>query len=97
MSNSTQVEDNVYFDKTVGFIYLFCWSRFPRRLKEKTMKIPCLYAFILCLFFVPLTGCGLETGPGVVTQNGSAAKEKVIKLNEQHQERLEDLILPGQK
>ena len=43
-----------------------------------------------------LCGCGQQSAPRVTTEEATAAKEKLIEINEAHQQRLETLILPGQ-
>ncbi len=54
-------------------------------------------ALLLPLMVIGLLGgCGQQSGPRATTQKASAAKEKVIEMNEAHQQRLENLILPGQ-
>ena len=60
------------------------------------MKASCLLPLTLSVVAVTLVGCGVESAPRVTTQEAGAAKERVIKLNEDHQQRLEKLTLPGQ-
>jgi hypothetical protein len=60
------------------------------------MKISALLVLIVSICLFTLSGCGAESAPRVTIQEGGSAKKRVIKMNEQHQERLEQLTLPGQ-
>jgi len=51
---------------------------------------------MLASLIVLVSGCGQQTAPKVSIDKGQAAKERLLKMNDKHQEKLEQLILPGQ-
>ncbi len=51
---------------------------------------------MLASLVVLLTGCGQKTAPSVSTEEVQAAKEQLLKMNDEHQKKLEQLTLPGQ-
>jgi hypothetical protein len=49
----------------------------------------------LVLACLLLTGCGQQLAPKASIEGGESAKKKVLKMNDEHQEKLEQLTLPG--
>ena len=54
----------------------------------------CLTMLAFLLLLAP--GCGQQTAPKVSIDEGQSAKERVLKMNDEHQKKLEQLTLPGQ-
>ncbi len=50
---------------------------------------------ILVLICLLLTGCGQQLAPKASIEGGESAKKKVLKMNDEHQKKLEQLTLPG--
>ena len=49
----------------------------------------------LVLACLLITGCGQQFAPKASIEGGESAKKKVLKMNDEHQEKLEQLTLPG--
>lgn len=54
------------------------------------------YSTMLACLLLPLLGCNQKTAPSVSTEEVQAAKEQLLKMNDEHQKKLEQLTLPGQ-
>lgn len=52
---------------------------------------------MLAVLTLPLFGCGQQMAPSVSVEAGESAKQKVLKMNDEHQKKLEQLTLPGQE
>jgi len=42
-----------------------------------------------------LAGCGQQLAPKVSIEAGESVKKKALKMNDEHQKKLEQLTLPG--
>jgi uncharacterized protein YceK len=49
----------------------------------------------LVLACLLITGCGQQFAPKASIEGGESAKKKVLKMNDEHQKKLEQLTLPG--
>jgi hypothetical protein len=54
------------------------------------------YSTMLACLLLPLLGCNQKTAPSVSTEEVQAAKEQMLKMNDEYQKKLEQLTLPGQ-